>query len=309
MDQVAEFRAHFRYDAEDGGLYYRKRGGGHQAARYDAGLPAGSIGPNGYVLVGFKGKRLLAHRVAYTMMTGLDLRSDQFVDHANKVRNDNRWENLRLFNAEQNARNQKLRSTNKSGRVGVYRTEKNGWVAAIRAGGKDIHLGCFDNFEDACLARSEAEAAYGYDEGHGDVIAGPDRHILRADVLRKIEEARQLRRSGPGSGRWGKGPRHSEETKKKIGEAAVGRKHSDDAKARIGAYWKGRARGPRTEENKNKLGKALIATSPDGAVVRFDRVTQAAEQIGAVRTTLIMNLKHDQPLKRGKFKGWNFQYA
>lgn len=308
MDQVAKFRAHFRYDTESGGLYYRERGRGHQAARFDAGLPAGAIGPNGYVLVGFKGQRLLAHRVAYMMMTGLELQSDQFVDHKNKVRSDNRWENLRLFNAEQNARNQKLRSTNKSGRVGVHWTEKNGWIACIRADGGNIHLGCFDDFEDACRARSEAEAIYEYDDGHGDVVAGPDRYVLRDEVRREVEEARKRRRSGPGKGRWGKGPRHSDETKEKIGQAGIGRKHTDEAKAKIGAYWKGRKRGPRTEENKNKLGKPLIAVSPDGKKRKFSRVALAAEVLGAERSMLIVNLKHDQPLKRGKFKGWNFQY-
>lgn len=57
--------------------------------------------------------------------------------------------------------NQRVRSTNKSGRTGVrFHKDRNKWVAYITHEGKSRGLGYFETFEDAVKAREEAELKY-----------------------------------------------------------------------------------------------------------------------------------------------------
>uniref|UniRef100_A0AB39C382 HNH endonuclease n=1 Tax=Salmonella phage vB_SE126_1P TaxID=3236703 RepID=A0AB39C382_9VIRU len=42
------------------------------------------------------------------------------------------------------------------------------WVAKIKVDRRKIHLGQFDNFDEAVAARKDAEAAYGFHENHGE---------------------------------------------------------------------------------------------------------------------------------------------
>lgn len=70
-------------------------------------------------------------------------------------------ENCRWATKETQAYNQRKRSTNKSGKVGVWWDKKlNRWVAFIRSEGKAIYLGSFENVEDAIQKRKEAELKY-----------------------------------------------------------------------------------------------------------------------------------------------------
>lgn len=80
-----------------------------------------------------------------------------FIDHINHNTFDNRRCNLRIATPSQNNMNSKIRSQNSSGVTGVdYMKSVNKWRARI----KKIHLGTFDNFEDAIKARKEAENKY-----------------------------------------------------------------------------------------------------------------------------------------------------
>lgn len=93
------------------------------------------------------------------------------VDHINHDRTDNRIENLRLVNANENCKNQKASTRNKSGVVGVsWKSQKNKWHAQIMVDGKQIHLGFYDDIndaKDAKDARKVAERKYGFHENHG----------------------------------------------------------------------------------------------------------------------------------------------
>ena len=90
------------------------------------------------------------------------------VDHINHDRTDNRIENLRLVNANENGKNQKASVRNKSGVVGVsWKKSKNKWHSQIMVNGKQIHLGFFDNIDEAKKARIDAERKYGFHENHG----------------------------------------------------------------------------------------------------------------------------------------------
>lgn len=88
---------------------------------------------------------------------------DLYVDHihGNKTRNDNRKSNLRIVTDSQNMMNRCVHKNNKTGVAGVrWHKYHNKWVAVISANKKRIHLGYYDNFEDAVKARKEAEKKY-----------------------------------------------------------------------------------------------------------------------------------------------------
>lgn len=106
-----------------------------------------------------------AHRAIWAIVTG-DWPVDQ-VDHINGVRTDNRWVNLRAADNQANSRNRKLQSNNKSGRVGVSWDRRDGSWRAYISLDRRVHLGCFDTFEAAVAARTDAEAKFGYHPNHG----------------------------------------------------------------------------------------------------------------------------------------------
>lgn len=87
--------------------------------------------------------------------------NNKVVDHINHNLLDNRKHNLRLVTTSQNAMNQKIKSNNTSGVMGVdYDIHNNHWRARICVNGKRILLGVFSVFEDAVKARKEAEEKY-----------------------------------------------------------------------------------------------------------------------------------------------------
>lgn len=81
------------------------------------------------------------------------------VDHINGDVLDNRKSNLKVVTAQQNMFNRKKSKNCKSGFNGVrFRHKK--WVVQIGFNGKCIHIGQFDNINEAIKARKEAEEKY-----------------------------------------------------------------------------------------------------------------------------------------------------
>lgn len=86
---------------------------------------------------------------------------DMEVDHIYHNKNDNRKELLRIVTPSQNNMNSILRSNNTSGVTGVRwhnRNEK--WIAFIGINYENIHLGSYDDFDEAVEARKQAEIKY-----------------------------------------------------------------------------------------------------------------------------------------------------
>ena len=102
----------------------------------------------------FGGKRVKFHRF---IMNCNDSKLE--VDHINHNTVDNRKENLRIVTRSQNQMNTKLRTDNISGVKGVF-FSNNRWFASIQSNKQKIHLGTFNNFEDAVKARKDAEEKY-----------------------------------------------------------------------------------------------------------------------------------------------------
>lgn len=122
-----------------------------------SGSVSGTVRPDGYVGIQIDRKPYLAHRLAWLYVHG-EFPTDQ-IDHVNRVRTDNRIENLRLATNAENAQNMSKYRTNTSGVVGVCWYKRDGnWLAFIWLNGKKIHLGLFDTIEEAAAARTAAKA-------------------------------------------------------------------------------------------------------------------------------------------------------
>lgn len=86
---------------------------------------------------------------------------DKVVDHINHNKYDNRKSNLRICTQQQNSANKRLLDRNASGIVGIsWNSKSNKWEAYIRINYKKIHLGLYQNIEDAIQVRKEAEEKY-----------------------------------------------------------------------------------------------------------------------------------------------------
>jgi len=103
---------------------------------------------------GIRGNR---SRLAWIYMEGFDPNGYD-IDHRNRIRFDDKWENLRLATRQCNSRNCNLKKTNKSGITGVFwfkRDKK--WTAQIFINYKAKYLGYFDTKIEAAKARWQAE--------------------------------------------------------------------------------------------------------------------------------------------------------
>ena len=118
----------------------------------------------GYVEIKVFSKLYLAHRLAWFYTNGEWPKSE--VDHINRVRSDNRIENLREASARQNKHNYSKPVTNTSGVKGVQLQKgRTRYRALIYVNYERIHLGMFDTLEEAAAAYAKASkelhGAYG----------------------------------------------------------------------------------------------------------------------------------------------------
>lgn len=84
------------------------------------------------------------------------------VDHINRIRNDNRWGNLRHVSRQCNNRNVGLRKCNKTGVTGVNSAYNGLWKSDICVNRHHIGLGLFSDFNYAVKARWDAEVKYDF---------------------------------------------------------------------------------------------------------------------------------------------------
>lgn len=127
-----------------------------------AGAVAGNVHyPSGYRRIHIDGKSYKASRLAYLYMTGAF--PPEQMDHKNRIRDDNAWDNLRAVSQSENMRNFPLTRRNNSGTKGVeWWKHGEKWRARIMIRGKRFRLGNFKNKIEAIRARREAEERYGY---------------------------------------------------------------------------------------------------------------------------------------------------
>lgn len=133
----------------------------------NSGQVAGSVSKRGYVNIGINGVVYQAHRLAWLYVYGEWPRGS--VDHIDRNPSNNRIQNLRGANCRENSRNRRTPRHSKSGVKGVHWNKKlKRWRAGIRVDGKMIHLGHFNEIEDAEAAYTRATYEY-----FGEFSTGP----------------------------------------------------------------------------------------------------------------------------------------
>lgn len=133
-----------QYDSVSGRLFRVKNG-----------QEMGILHHSGYVHIKLGGSRFAAHRLVWFYVYGEW--PSGCVDHINGKKTDNRIENLRVATASENAANSKSRRNSAGGLKGVtYLPDRRKYRARIRKDYKGIHLGYFDNPDDAAKAYREA---------------------------------------------------------------------------------------------------------------------------------------------------------
>ena len=165
MITYEEAKELFTYDRETGIIKWRRRTNPRQRGDRVAGGARPSKG--GYTYIDFKGKTYRAHRVAMLLSYGFYGEGLE-IDHINHIRDDNRLVNLRFVTRLDNHRNQSRSSRNTTGLTGIrYRKDRRKYMAQIRVGDANIHLGMFATLEEAAKARKAAEIKYKFNVGHG----------------------------------------------------------------------------------------------------------------------------------------------
>jgi hypothetical protein len=91
----------------------------------------------------------------------MNAQQNEEIDHIKHKLYDNRKSKLRKVTSSQNKMNAINRKNNTSGHTGVSWSKSNQkWIAYINKNKKWINLGYYNNFEQACRIRKEAEEKY-----------------------------------------------------------------------------------------------------------------------------------------------------
>ena len=138
---------------DDGFLIWKIR----KSNNTKAGDIAGTSNRNMYSDVMIDRKAYKAHRIIWLWHHGYMPEGD--LDHINRIKHDNRIENLREVSRQCNIRNTGNQKNNKSGVKGVWshKSWDNKWRTEIMINRKTHNLGEFNCFDEAVLHRLAAE--------------------------------------------------------------------------------------------------------------------------------------------------------
>jgi hypothetical protein len=164
----AEIHAVVHY--EDGVLTWKNRNISKVDKQF-AGKTAGSLRPDGYIALAWKGKQIMAHRLIWIMHNG-SIPNGLFIDHINRDRKDNRLKNLRLCSISENNCNAKLRIDNSSKVKGVcWDNQRSKWKARVSYKGRQFHAGFHVELQDAADAvRIKREQIHNEFAAHHDLL-------------------------------------------------------------------------------------------------------------------------------------------
>lgn len=149
-----EARSFVRYDQETG-EFFRER---PSAKGWRKGQRLrGTVNSRGYVFINYDKRPIAAHRLAWLLVTGEW--PAHSVDHVNRDRTDNRWDNLRLAPHGLNAVNRVYPNRLPRGVLKSH-NKTNPYRARITVRGRSIFLGYFSTPEKASDAYLKAAATH-----------------------------------------------------------------------------------------------------------------------------------------------------
>jgi hypothetical protein len=150
QDKLLQQRADELFHYVDGVLYWKVT----KSATAVRGSVAGSVNARGHINLQFDKKMYAAHQIVWLLHHGY-IPSE--IDHINRIKTDNRIENLRETTSSGNKGNIALLSNNRSGYRGVSLNSRSGkWHAQIKIHGKQTYIGRFDIPLDAARAYNAA---------------------------------------------------------------------------------------------------------------------------------------------------------
>jgi hypothetical protein len=138
-----------RFNYKDGQLIWKVK----PSINTNIGDIAGSKHPSGYINIFSLGKGNRAHRLIWMYHNG-DIPDGLQIDHINGTRDDNHIENLRLVTQNENQWNRKTAKG-----YSWHKSHKK-WHSQIKVNGKVLHLGYFDNEEEARQVYLDAKEKY-----------------------------------------------------------------------------------------------------------------------------------------------------
>jgi len=142
------------YNMETGEFYWKVS----KSIGTKVGSRAGTINTKGYLKILIDYKKYAGHRLAWFYVTGEMPPSNLQIDHINRVRDDNRFSNLRLVTNKQNQENTNIRKDNSSGITGInWMEDRQKWCVRIQSNGVRTVVGYYTDFQEASNARKEAE--------------------------------------------------------------------------------------------------------------------------------------------------------
>ena len=151
----SELHSALKYDADTGLFTWVKP----TSNRVKPDAPAGVLKNEGYIIVGFKSRQHLAHRLAWFYSYGEWPKGE--IDHINRNRQDNRLVNLRDTTRSENARNTGARPNSSSGIKGISWDKLcKRWRVQMRANGKQTYIGVFKTIEEATIAYKKFAVTY-----------------------------------------------------------------------------------------------------------------------------------------------------
>ena len=134
------------------GAFTSRRAHSTWTANY-CGRPAGAVAcADGYISIGVAGRFYKGHRLAWLLFFGCW--SDEWLDHINGQRQDNRIANLREATPTINAQNIRWpRADSRTGLIGAFPcVGSRGYFSKIKVNGRQMYLGRFSNPEAAHAA-------------------------------------------------------------------------------------------------------------------------------------------------------------
>lgn len=140
------------YDSASGDFTWNMRAG----TRGTPGKLAGRLWNKQYRRISIDGQEHQAHRLAWLYVYGEWPIGE--VDHINRIKDDNRIQNLRCIGRAGNQQNKGIPSNNKSGVKGVYWHHRDRvWMAGISVDGRKKYIGSFKDLTEASTAYREAK--------------------------------------------------------------------------------------------------------------------------------------------------------
>lgn len=143
----AYLKERLTYQAESGLFFWRTT----TSTRIKPGQQAGTKDSNGYIRIKLGKRKYQAHRLAWMYIHGYFPPED--TDHINRIRDDNRIENLRPATRSENKRNSGgPYANNRIGYKGVTLRSSGKYAATYWDGTRNVRIGQFDTAEEASKA-------------------------------------------------------------------------------------------------------------------------------------------------------------